>query len=207
MIWHCRKPTDIAIGLALYVNLSFDLSFNKPAILKNLGHWLGLQTVGRGILFLLKICLCGILITALHRGSKDFIFAILFVVQFLMAGSGTVAFLPCFPFVRDILSLLAWLHMYPYIRLWCIFGIKILMNLLPLKLSVFSVLLGISLHVQHPSSYSTRCRAEQLIDLINYHDYWEIINVLTIIVMSIIHMIYKEKSSETTLCKSFWYQM
>ena len=158
-------------------------------------------------LFLLKICLWGIVITALHRGSKDFVFAILFVVQFLMADSSTMAFLPYFSFVRNILSLLAWLHTYPYIRLWCTLEIEILINHLPLTLSVFSVLLGISLHVQHPSSYSTRCRAEQLIDLINYHDYWEVINVLTIIVMSIIHMICKEKSSEATLCKSFRCQM
>ena len=112
-----QETIGIAIGLALHVNLSFDLSFNKPAILKNLGHWLGLQTLGRGILFLLKICLWGIVITALHRGSEDIIFAILFVVQFPMAGSSTVAFLPCFPYVRNILSLLAWLHTYPYIGL------------------------------------------------------------------------------------------
>ena len=49
------------IGLALHADLSFDLSFDK-AILMNLGHWLGLQTLGRGIpgLFLQKTCLCGI---------------------------------------------------------------------------------------------------------------------------------------------------
>ena len=36
------------------------------------------------------------------------------------------------------------------------------------------------------------CRAEQLIDLIDNCDYWEINNVQTIIVMTIIHMVYKK---------------
>ena len=146
-------------------------------------------------LFLLKICLCGIVITTLHRGSKDFIFAILFVVQFLMAGSSIMAFLPCFPYVRNILSLLAWLHTYPYIGLWCILEIEILIYHLAVTQSVFSILLGISLHVQLPSSYflpSTRSKTEQLIDLIDNGDYWEIIDVLTIIVMYVIHVIYKK---------------
>ena len=35
-------------------------------------------------------------------------------------------------------------------------------------------------------------RAEQLINLIDNCDYWEIINVHTVIVMSIIHMVYKK---------------
>ena len=35
-------------------------------------------------------------------------------------------------------------------------------------------------------------RAEQLIDLIDNRNYWEIIYVQTIIVMSIIHMVYKK---------------
>ena len=39
-------------------------------------------------------------------------------------------------------------------------------------------------------------RAKQLIDLIDNHDYWEIIDVLTIIMMSNIHMVNK-KSHQT----------
>ena len=35
-------------------------------------------------------------------------------------------------------------------------------------------------------------KAEQLIDLINNYDYWEIIDVQTTIMISIIHMVYKK---------------
>ena len=98
------------IGLALHVDLSFDLSFDK-VILKNLGYWLGLQTLGRVIPVSSEdLPLWDIVITAFHRGSEDLLFVIPFVAQVFMAGSGSMAFLPCPPCVRDILSLLAWLH-------------------------------------------------------------------------------------------------
>ena len=54
-----------------------------------------------------------------------------------MAGSSSMAFLPCPPCVRDILSLLAWLHAYPLIGLCCILEIEILFNHLSLQLSDF----------------------------------------------------------------------
>ena len=60
----------------------------------------------------------------------------------------------------------------------------------------------------YPCVYMFMCvciRAEQLINLINNCDYWEIINVMTIIVMSIIHMVYKKSHQNLhRLCKSFW---
>ena len=50
-------------------------------------------------------------------------------------------------------------------------------------------------------------RSEQLIDLIVNRDYWEIINVQTIIMMSINYMLSKEIPSKTRLCKSIWCQI
>ena len=59
------------IGLAVNADLSFDLSFDR-AILNNLGHWLGLQTLARGV----PVCadtlpLSDIVLTASRRGPQD----------------------------------------------------------------------------------------------------------------------------------------
>ena len=50
-------------------------------------------------------------------------------------------------------------------------------------------------------------RPERLIDLVVNRDYWEIIDVQTMIVMSISYILSKEISSETRLCKSIWCQI
>ena len=131
------QETYRLINLAFHADLSFVLSFDK-AILKNLGHWLGLQTLGRGIpVFTEDLPLWDIVVTAFHRGSEDLLCAIPFVAQIFMAGSCNMAFLPCPPCVNDILSLLAWLHTYPHIGLRCILEIEILFNHLSLQLSDF----------------------------------------------------------------------
>ena len=48
------------IGAALHADLSFDLSFDED-ILNNLDHWLICRPLEWASLFLLKLCLCGIL--------------------------------------------------------------------------------------------------------------------------------------------------
>ena len=50
---------------------------------------------------------------------------------------------------------------------------------------------------------ATPTRAGQLIDLINSRDYWEMIDVQTIIVMSIIHMVYKKAHQKLHFAGSF----
>ena len=107
------------VSLAVHADLSFDLSFDT-AVLENLCHWFDLQTHGRGIpVSTTDFPLWDIFITTPHRGSEDLLFAILFIALFLMAGSSrlSIAFLLCLPYVRDILSLQAWLHTYPHMGL------------------------------------------------------------------------------------------
>ena len=82
------------IGLAVNADLSFDLSFDR-AILNNLGHWLGLQTLARGV----PVCadtlpLSDIVLTASRRGPQDLQLAVSFVAQIFMAASSSVAFQP-----------------------------------------------------------------------------------------------------------------
>ena len=125
------------IGLAFNADLSFNLSFDS-AILKNLSHWLGLQTLAQGIPVSAEaLPLLDIVITASHRGPQDLLFAVPFVAQIFMAASSSMAFQPSLPCFREVLSLLARLHGYPHVGLWCILEIEILFNHLSLQLSDF----------------------------------------------------------------------
>ena len=56
-------------------------------------------------------------------------------------------------------------------------------------------------------TFAVFTRLERLIDLIINRDYWEIIDVQTIIVMSISYILSKEILSETKLCESIWCQI
>ena len=125
------------VGLAVNADLSFDLSFDR-VILNNLGHWLGLQTLARGV----PVCadtlpLSDIVLTASRRGPQDLQLAVPFVAQIFMAASSSVAFQPSLPCFRELLSLLARLHMYPHVGLRCSLEIEILFNHLSLQLSDF----------------------------------------------------------------------
>ena len=55
----------------------------------------------------------------------------------------------------------------------------------------------------YSSSHCVGGRAEQLIDLINNQNYWEMIDVQTIIVMSIIRMMYKKSHQKLHIAGSF----
>ena len=143
------------IGLAVNADLSFDLSFDR-AILNNLGHWLGLQTLARGV----PVCadtlpLSDIVLTASRRGPQDLLFAVPFVAQIFMAASSSVAFQPSLPYFRELLSLLARLYMYPHVGLRCSLEIEILFN--HLQLSDFQ---SSSEHCQHDATFSVHGMCE-----------------------------------------------
>ena len=105
------------IGLAFNADLLFNLSFDS-AILKNLSHWLGLQTLAKGLPVSAEaLPLLDIVITASRRGPQDLLFAVPFVAQIFMAASSSMAFQPSLPCFREVLSLLARLHGYPHVQL------------------------------------------------------------------------------------------
>ena len=103
-----------------FSDLSFDLSFDK-VILKNLCHWLGLQTFARGVSISVAALLVGdIVITGFTRGSPDLLFAISFVAQLLLAGSCGTLFQPSDPWVSDIMFLFTKLHNNSLVGLCCV---------------------------------------------------------------------------------------
>ena len=70
------------IGLAFNADLLFNLSFDS-AILKNLSHWLGLQTLVKGVSVSADaVPLSDIVITASHRGPQDLLFAVPLYLRF-----------------------------------------------------------------------------------------------------------------------------
>ena len=137
------------IGLAVNADLSFDLSFDR-AILNNLGHWLGLQTLARGV----PVCadtlpLSDVVLTASRRGPQDLQLAVPFVAQIFMAASSSVAFQPSLPCFRELLSLLARLHMYPHVGLRCSLEIEILFTISHSSFRTFSPLLSTANMTRH----------------------------------------------------------
>ena len=126
--------------------------------MNNLGHWLGLQTLARGV----PVCadtlpLSDIVLTASRRGPQDLQLAVPFVAQIFMAASSSVAFQPSLPCFRELLSLLARLHMYPHVGLRCSLEIEILFNHLSLQLSDFQ---SSSEHCQHDTTFSVHGMCE-----------------------------------------------
>ena len=92
------------IGLAFNADLLFNLSFDS-AILKNLSHWLSLQTLVKGVSVSADaVPLSDIVITASHRGPQELLFAVPFVAQIFMAASSSMAFQPSLPCFRELLS-------------------------------------------------------------------------------------------------------
>ena len=88
MYWSCFQ-----CGL-----MSFD-----SAILKNLSHWLGLQTLAKDIPVSVEaLPLLDIVITASRRVPPDLLFSVPFVAQIFMAASFSMAFQPSLPCFREI---------------------------------------------------------------------------------------------------------
>ena len=83
--------------------------------------------------------------------------AVPFVAQIFMAASSCVAFQPSLPCFRELLSLLARLHMYPHVGLRCSLEIEILFNHLSLQLSDFQ---SSSEHCQHDATFSVHGMCE-----------------------------------------------
>ena len=92
------------IGLAFNADLLFNLSFDS-ALLKNLSHWLGLQTLVKGVpVSADAMPLSDIVIIASHRGPQDLLFTVPFVAQIFMTASSSMAFQPSLPCFRELLS-------------------------------------------------------------------------------------------------------
>ena len=108
------------IGFTLTTELLFKLSLDKN-VLKNLGHRLRLQIIARGIL--IPIAILTLVATAFNSSSW---ITVHFVAQLLLAGSHSELVQIFHPWIRDILFLLALLHVYSQVGFHYILAIEIL---------------------------------------------------------------------------------
>ena len=99
--------------------------------MKSPGHWLGLQTITKGIPASIP------LLDIVFQHSQDLLLILPFVSQFLLAGSHSSLFQPLNPCFQDLLFLLALLHDNPNVGLHCLLEIEILFNKLSLELANF----------------------------------------------------------------------
>ena len=145
------------IGLTFNADTSFNLSFDS-AILKNLGHWLSLQTLAKGVPISAEaLPLLNIVITASRRGPQDLLFIVPFVAQIFMAASSSMAFQPSLPCFREVLSLLARLHGYPHVGLRCILEIEIFSTISHSSFRTSSPLLSTGSHYPKLLSCNGKC--------------------------------------------------
>ena len=69
-----------------------------------------------------------IVLSAFHKGPSDMLLALSFVSQLLLAGSHSDVFQPHYPWLRNILSLLAALHASPNVTFHCALEVEILFD-------------------------------------------------------------------------------
>ena len=125
--------------LSVSVLLSSDKSianFSDRSLLKNLGHWLGLMTLGRNRPILMReLNVKPLIIEAFHKGQQELMYVVPFVAKVVESCAKSRVFKhPC-PWTTGILNLLAELHQEQDLKLNLKFEIEVLCKALGLELS------------------------------------------------------------------------
>jgi hypothetical protein len=102
-------------------------SFDDRQLLKNLGHWLGLITIGRNYPVVLdELNLRDLLLEAFYKGQQELLYVIPFVVKIIMASPKSTVFSPSCAWVQQILHILAEIHRQSDLKLSLKFEIEVL---------------------------------------------------------------------------------
>ncbi|UJR38153.1 hypothetical protein I4U23_030830 [Adineta vaga] len=106
------------------------------ALLKNLGHWLGIITIGKNKPILATdLEIKSIVIEAYHMGSQDLLYIIPFVAKILESCSRSKIFQQPNPWLMGIMSILAEMHSTHDFKLNLKFEIEVLCRQLQLQLN------------------------------------------------------------------------
>ncbi|XP_065578848.1 CCR4-NOT transcription complex subunit 1-like isoform X2 [Artemia franciscana] len=102
-------------------------NFSDRTLLKNLGHWLGLLTLGKNKPILLhEIDMKSLIVEAYHRGQQELLYVIPFVAKVVEACAKSRVFrIPC-PWTIAIMNALAELHQEHELKLNLKFEIEVL---------------------------------------------------------------------------------
>lgn len=102
-------------------------NFSDRSLLKNLGHWLGMMTLGRNKPILhLDIDMKSLLVEAYNKGQQELLYVVPFVAKVLESCAKSKVFKPPNPWTMAIMNLLAELHQEPDLKLNLKFEIEVL---------------------------------------------------------------------------------
>ncbi|XP_031355964.1 CCR4-NOT transcription complex subunit 1 [Photinus pyralis] len=102
-------------------------NFSDRSLLKNLGHWLGMLTLGRNKPILqIDIDIKALIIEAYHKGSQELLYVVPFVAKILESCAKSKVFKPPNPWTMGIMNVLAELHQEPDLKLNLKFEIEVL---------------------------------------------------------------------------------
>lgn len=102
-------------------------NFSDRSLLKNLGHWLGMLTLGRNqpILFI-DIDVKSLLIEAYYKGQQELHYVVPFVAKVLESCAKSKVFKPTNPWTMALMNLLSELHREQDLKLNLKFEIEVL---------------------------------------------------------------------------------
>ncbi|XP_026284061.1 CCR4-NOT transcription complex subunit 1 [Frankliniella occidentalis] len=102
-------------------------NFSDRSLLKNLGHWLGMLTLGRsGPILHIDIDIKSLLAEAYNKGQQELLYVVPFVAKVLEACAKSKVFKPPCPWTMAIMNVLAELHQEPDLKLNLKFEIEVL---------------------------------------------------------------------------------
>ncbi|EAA14758.4 AGAP009057-PA, partial [Anopheles gambiae str. PEST] len=111
-------------------------NFSDRSLLKNLGHWLGMMTLGRNKPILhLDIDVKSLLVEAYNKGQQELLYVVPFVAKVLESCAKSKVFKPPNPWTMSIMNVLAELHQEPDLKLNLKFEIEVLCKNLNIDVS------------------------------------------------------------------------
>lgn len=110
-------------------------NFSDRSLLKNLGHWLGIQTLGNNKPILYKdLEVKSLIIEGFFKGQQELLYVVPFVAKILEACAKSRVFKPPNPWLMATMSVMAELHQLPDLKLNLKFEVEVLCNTLTLDL-------------------------------------------------------------------------
>lgn len=111
-------------------------NFSDRSLLKNLGHWLGMMTLGRNKPILqIDIDLKSLLVEAYHKGQQELLYVVPFVAKILESCAKSKVFKPPNPWTMAIMNVLAEMHQEPGLKLNLKFEIEVLCKTLTIDMA------------------------------------------------------------------------
>lgn len=111
-------------------------NFSDRSLLKNLGHWMGMLTLGRNRPILHNdIDLKSLVLEAYNKGQQELLYVVPFVAKVIESTAKSKVFKPPNPWTMAIMNVLAELHQEPELKLNLKFEIEVLCKSLNLEVA------------------------------------------------------------------------